>query len=163
MNHTSNDIKQLLAKVCIYFAREIPAEKMSPEVLKALLPMLVNGTKEKNGYVRANCEMALIAVLRLRIGDEEHQVREELDYRSLNYFLIFLFIFAEMPRIPGSRREGIVERRRKQGLEKSHFAPRGQSRRTRRDDADMKIITDAQFSIKILYTSFFSANESNKQ
>lgn len=75
MNNNSNDVKQLLAKVCIHLARNILPAKMSPELLKALLPMLVNGTKEKNGYVKANSELALIAVLRLRQGEEEHQVR----------------------------------------------------------------------------------------
>lgn len=73
MNNNSNDVKQLLAKVCIHLARNISPEKMSPELLKSLLPMLVNGTKEKNGYVKANSELALIAVLRLRQGEEEHQ------------------------------------------------------------------------------------------
>lgn len=74
MNHSNNEVKQLLAKVCIHLARNIPPVKMSPDLLKSLLPMLVNGTKEKNGYVKANSELALIAVLRLRNGDEEHQV-----------------------------------------------------------------------------------------
>ncbi|XP_012231678.1 stalled ribosome sensor GCN1 [Linepithema humile] len=73
MNNNSNDVKQLLARVCIHLARNIPPENMSPELLRALLPMLVNGTKEKNGYVKANSELALIAVLRLRQGEEEHQ------------------------------------------------------------------------------------------
>jgi len=74
MNNNSNDVKQLLARVCIHLARNISPENMSPELLRALLPMLVNGTKEKNGYVKANSELALIAVLRLRQGEEEHQV-----------------------------------------------------------------------------------------
>ncbi|KAI4488580.1 hypothetical protein M0802_011470 [Mischocyttarus mexicanus] len=73
MNNNSNEVKQLLARVCIHLARNIPPAKMSPELLKSLLPMLVNGTKEKNGYVKANSELALIAVLRLRQGEEEHQ------------------------------------------------------------------------------------------
>ncbi|XP_051176736.1 eIF-2-alpha kinase activator GCN1 [Leptopilina boulardi] len=73
MNNNSNDVKQLLARVCIHLARNVSSEKMSPELLKSLLPMLVNGTKEKNGYVKANSELALIAVLRLKQGDEEHQ------------------------------------------------------------------------------------------
>ncbi|XP_046621828.1 eIF-2-alpha kinase activator GCN1 isoform X1 [Neodiprion virginianus] len=73
MNHSSNEVKQLLARICIHLARNIPSEKMSPELLRSLLPMLVNGTKEKNGYVKANSELALIAVLRLRQGDSEHQ------------------------------------------------------------------------------------------
>lgn len=74
MNNNSNEVKQLLARVCIHLARNISPEKMSTDFLKALLPMLVNGTKEKNGYVKANSELALIAVLRLKQGDVEHQV-----------------------------------------------------------------------------------------
>lgn len=74
MNNNSNDVKQLLARVCLHLAKTVPAEKMAPELLKLLLPMLVNGTKEKNGYVKANSEIALIAVLRLKEGDEMHQV-----------------------------------------------------------------------------------------
>ncbi|XP_014232646.1 eIF-2-alpha kinase activator GCN1 [Trichogramma pretiosum] len=73
MNNNSNEVKQLLARVCMHLARSIKPENMSPELLKSLLPMLVNGTKEKNGYVKANSELALIAVLRLRSGDEEQQ------------------------------------------------------------------------------------------
>ncbi|KAF7989110.1 hypothetical protein HCN44_007420 [Aphidius gifuensis] len=73
MNNSNNEVKQLLARVCTHIARNVTADKMSLDFLKALLPMLVNGTKEKNGYVKANSELALIAVLRLRQGDEEHQ------------------------------------------------------------------------------------------
>lgn len=73
MNHASNEIKQLLSKVCIYLAKVVPAEKTPAELLRLLIPMLVNGTKEKNGYVKSNSEIALIAILRLRSGDETHQ------------------------------------------------------------------------------------------
>ncbi|GJQ71586.1 hypothetical protein Trydic_g11289 [Trypoxylus dichotomus] len=73
MNNNSNDVKQLLARVCIHLARTVPSNKMTPELLKLLLPMLVNGTKEKNGYVKANSEIALIAVLKLKEGDEMNQ------------------------------------------------------------------------------------------
>lgn len=73
MNHTSNEVKQLLAKTCNYLAKVIPAEKVPPELLKAIIPMLVNGTKEKNGYVKSNSEIALIAILRLRTGEETYR------------------------------------------------------------------------------------------
>lgn len=73
MNHASNEVKQLLAKVCSYLAKVVPAEKTPAEFLRLLIPMLVNGTKEKNGYVKSNSEIALIAILRLRTGDETHQ------------------------------------------------------------------------------------------
>lgn len=73
MNHTSNEVKQLLAKTCNHLAKVVPAENVPPEFLRPLIPMLVNGTKEKNGYVKSNSETALISILRLRSGDEVHQ------------------------------------------------------------------------------------------
>lgn len=73
MNHTSNEVKQLLAKICNYLAKNVQADKVPPELLRPLIPMLVNGTKEKNGYVKSNSEIALIAILRLRDGEETHQ------------------------------------------------------------------------------------------
>lgn len=84
MNHNSNEVKQLLARVCTHLAKNVPPEKMTPELLKLVLPTLVNGTKEKNSYVKANSEIALITVLRLREGDEMHQVR---------FFLVFFLVF----------------------------------------------------------------------
>lgn len=74
MNNNNNDVKQLLARVCIHLAKTVPQEKMSSDLLKILLPTLVNGTKEKNGYVKANSELALIAVLKLKEGDAMQQV-----------------------------------------------------------------------------------------
>nr|XP_019554630.2 eIF-2-alpha kinase activator GCN1 [Aedes albopictus] len=73
MNHTSNEVKQLLAKTCLYLAKTVPASRTAPEYLRLVIPMLVNGTKEKNGYVKSNSEIALVYVLRLREGDEVHQ------------------------------------------------------------------------------------------
>lgn len=70
MNHSRNEVKQLMARVCTFLARTVPSNLMVPEFLKIVIPMLVNGTKEKNGYVKANSELALVAVLGLRTGDE---------------------------------------------------------------------------------------------
>lgn len=80
MNHNSNEIKQLLAKSCNHIARTLTAKQISPELIKYLIPMLVNGTKEKNGYVKSNSEIALISILRLR-EDEQifHDVCKVLD------------------------------------------------------------------------------------
>ncbi|KAI5716919.1 hypothetical protein M8J76_014608 [Diaphorina citri] len=59
MNHPNNDVKQLLAKMCTWIAKSgVP---LAPEFLRVVIPMLVNGTKEKNGYVKANSEYALVA------------------------------------------------------------------------------------------------------
>lgn len=78
MNNNNNEVKQLLAKVSFYLAKKIPQEQLSPELLKLLLPTLVNGTKEKNVYVKANSEIALIAVLRLKEGDTMFQVSTKI-------------------------------------------------------------------------------------
>jgi hypothetical protein len=78
MNHMSNEVKQLLAKTVIYLAKEVPQEKTSNDLLKPLIPMLVNGTKEKNGYVKSNSEIALISILRLKNGEEVHQKAAQL-------------------------------------------------------------------------------------
>lgn len=73
INHSSNEVKQLLVKYCSYLAKVVPADKTTQEFLRPVIPMLVNGTKEKNGYVKSNSEIALIAILRLRSGDDVHQ------------------------------------------------------------------------------------------
>ncbi|KAH8289080.1 hypothetical protein KR054_012411, partial [Drosophila jambulina] len=69
MNHSSNDVKQLVPKSCTYLSKSLKAYQFNLDVLKCLVPMLVNGTKEKNGYVKSNSELALISVLRLRTDD----------------------------------------------------------------------------------------------
>lgn len=73
MNHQSNETKQIFAKTCIYLAKVVSANKTTPDLLKALIPMLVNGTKEKNGYVKSNSEIALIEILRLRESEDTLQ------------------------------------------------------------------------------------------
>ncbi|KMY91456.1 uncharacterized protein Dsimw501_GD28194 [Drosophila simulans] len=69
MNHSSNDVKQLVAQSCTYLSKNLSADQSNIDVLKYLVPMLVNGTKEKNGYVKSNSELALISILRLRDDD----------------------------------------------------------------------------------------------
>ncbi|CAH3879772.1 unnamed protein product [Pieris brassicae] len=72
MNHGSNDVKQLMARASAVLGRGgVAPEGPGAELLRALLPALVNGTKEKNTYVRANSELALRALLRLS-HDEDH-------------------------------------------------------------------------------------------
>ncbi|XP_062121555.1 stalled ribosome sensor GCN1 [Drosophila sulfurigaster albostrigata] len=66
MNHSSNDVKQLVAKSCIHLSKNLSADQIHLDVLKMLVPTLVNGTKEKNGYVKSNSELALVSLLRLR-------------------------------------------------------------------------------------------------
>lgn len=123
MNNTSNDVKQLLAKVSIYLARTVPPEKMAPELLKLLLPTLVNGTKERNTYVKANSEIALIAVLKLKEGDEMHQVRK-IDIP----FTITKLNLAEMFKYPGCWCQRITFRCCEQSF-KENYAPTRYKRR----------------------------------
>ncbi|XP_072943447.1 stalled ribosome sensor GCN1 isoform X2 [Epargyreus clarus] len=85
MNHSSNDVKQLMARASGALGRESGSsggaeggeggagERLPGELLRALLPALVNGTKEKNTYVRAGAESALRAVLRLPHDPDFHQ------------------------------------------------------------------------------------------
>ncbi|XP_039501324.1 eIF-2-alpha kinase activator GCN1-like [Drosophila santomea] len=47
MNHSSNDVKQLVAKSCTHLSKSLSANQSNIDVLKYLVPMLVNGTKEK--------------------------------------------------------------------------------------------------------------------
>lgn len=75
MNHSSNEVKQLMARASTLVGREgcVGTRGAGADVLRALLPALVNGTKEKNTYVRANAEIALRAVLRLPQDETFHQ------------------------------------------------------------------------------------------
>ncbi|XP_045475078.1 eIF-2-alpha kinase activator GCN1 [Harmonia axyridis] len=67
-NRGENEVKQHFARVCMFLAKNVPTETWTDDLLKHVLPTLVMGTKEKNMYVKANSEIALIAILRLREG-----------------------------------------------------------------------------------------------
>ena len=66
MNHQSNDVKQMVATISNFWAKTQGDELLCPDLLKAMLPMLVNGTKEKNSTVKSFSETALVSVLHLR-------------------------------------------------------------------------------------------------
>lgn len=82
-----------MARVCSYLARTEPT--LAPEFLKAALPMLVNGTKEKNGYVKANSELSLVAVLKLRQGDAVVEVAPTITWTLSFLALSLSFSFHE--------------------------------------------------------------------
>ncbi len=73
MKHESNDIKALAAQIVSFVAKSVNTP-LDASVLRSLVPMLVNGTKEKNTLVKTNSELALVAILRLRKGDQTLQV-----------------------------------------------------------------------------------------
>ncbi|XP_047988388.1 eIF-2-alpha kinase activator GCN1 [Leguminivora glycinivorella] len=74
MNHSNNEVKQLMARASTMLGRSGALHgSKGPDVLRPLLPALVNGTKEKNTYVRANAELALRAVLCLQNDESFHK------------------------------------------------------------------------------------------
>ncbi|XP_071537961.1 stalled ribosome sensor GCN1 [Panulirus ornatus] len=77
INHSSNEVKQGMCRACQYASESLAATNGSQipvEVARPLIPMLVNGTKEKNQVVRSCAEMALIALLHMKQGDQGTQV-----------------------------------------------------------------------------------------
>ncbi|XP_076367337.1 lethal (3) 80Fj isoform X2 [Tachypleus tridentatus] len=72
MNHNINEVKQVVALTSTYLAKT-REQLLPPQVLKLLVPHLVNGTKEKNTIVKANSEYALVAILKLRVGEDAQQ------------------------------------------------------------------------------------------
>lgn len=89
MNQSSNEVKQLVAHICSYLGKS--SVELSPEFLKATIPMLVNGTKEKNCYVKSNSEIALVSVLKLQQGDATLQVKLSFIYNLLINIVLGLF------------------------------------------------------------------------
>jgi len=69
MNNSSNEVKQVVTSSTVFLAKYLPCEMPIP-FLKTLVPHLVNGTKEKNTIVKASSEQALVAILKLRTGEE---------------------------------------------------------------------------------------------
>ena len=76
MNHQSNDVKQMVATISTFWAKIQGEEILSADLLKLLLPMLVNGTKEKNSTVRSFSETALVGVLHLRNKEDKKKTNE---------------------------------------------------------------------------------------
>ncbi len=73
MKHESNDVKALTA-LSISFVASSSASPLEGDVMRILVPMLVNGTKEKNTLVKTNSEQALVVLLKIRKGDQTLQV-----------------------------------------------------------------------------------------
>lgn len=77
VNHSSNEVKQSMCRACQFVAEGLNERKGAqiPEVVaRPLLPMLVNASKEKNQLVKCAAEMALIAILHFKSGDQGTQV-----------------------------------------------------------------------------------------
>ena len=83
MKHESNDVKQLAAQV-VTFITKGTTSALDMSVIVSLVPMLVNGTKEKNTVVRTSSETALVSLLRMRHGDDTlHVGVRVLKYETL--------------------------------------------------------------------------------
>jgi hypothetical protein len=73
MKQESNEVKQLAAQI-VSFVAKTQNSPVSASARKVLVPMLVNGTKEKNTLVRTNSELGLIHLLHLQQGDAVFKV-----------------------------------------------------------------------------------------
>ncbi|KAI0222671.1 eIF-2-alpha kinase activator GCN1 [Lamellibrachia satsuma] len=73
MKHDSNDVKQLGAQVVSYIAQSA-GRPLDITIIRTFVPMLVNGTKEKNTVVKTSSESALVSLLRLRTDDSTLQM-----------------------------------------------------------------------------------------
>jgi len=78
MNNASNEIKTSVCQMSEVMGKRIYPKVMPKELLRYLLPTLVNGTKEKNSVVRASSELALVSLLHLRDGDKTLNICQEM-------------------------------------------------------------------------------------
>jgi len=72
INHASSDVKEVLASMTSLIARS-RKELLPQEILKMFVPMLVNGTKEKNPAVKSSSEFALVDLMQMRLGPAGQQ------------------------------------------------------------------------------------------
>ncbi|XP_033102350.1 eIF-2-alpha kinase activator GCN1-like [Anneissia japonica] len=73
LNHSSNDMKMTAAQMISYIANETD-HPLDISIIKPLVLVLVSNTKDKNTAVQADSEIALVSLLRLRLGDETYQI-----------------------------------------------------------------------------------------
>ncbi|XP_050410272.2 eIF-2-alpha kinase activator GCN1 [Patella vulgata] len=70
MKHESNDIKITVTRLISYLSTDTT---LPLYIRKSFVPSLVNGTKEKNTGVKANSELTLIVLLKLRENEDIYQ------------------------------------------------------------------------------------------
>ena len=76
MKQESNDFKGLAPQILTYLGKSV-SHALPADTLRMVVPMLVNGTKEKNTMIRVSSEFRLMALLRLGHGawGSTYQVR----------------------------------------------------------------------------------------
>ena len=75
INQSSNDIKLLSIQIVTLLSVMNSAKKrLSDELLKLFIPMLVNGTREKAPSVRQASEVALVEILHLKSDQSVYEV-----------------------------------------------------------------------------------------
>lgn len=70
LNQSNNEIKTCVALSSSFLAKNYNPKVLPSSMLKILIPLLVNGTKEKNSIVKSSSEDALINILKLRESDQ---------------------------------------------------------------------------------------------
>ncbi|XP_043924837.1 eIF-2-alpha kinase activator GCN1 [Protopterus annectens] len=84
LQHQSSDIRLIAVKM-IWWANREPVRASPPQVIKPLLKVLLDNTKDKNTSVRAYSEQAIVNLLQMRSGEELFQnVSKILDVASLD-------------------------------------------------------------------------------
>lgn len=68
MNNKHNDVKSMVALSSVFWSHN--HTDFPIQVYRCLIPMLVNGTKERNTGVRINSEQALKSLLKLYSGND---------------------------------------------------------------------------------------------
>ncbi|XP_063969205.1 stalled ribosome sensor GCN1-like [Lytechinus pictus] len=68
-NHSSNDVKMAIAQMICHVALTTESP-LDMSIVRGILVVLVSNTKDKNTAVQADSEWALVALLRLKHGDE---------------------------------------------------------------------------------------------
>lgn len=76
MKQESNDIKSTAAQVVTYAIKGVPGQGRDVDMadIKLLVPILVNGTRERNTTVRSCSEVGLAVLLGLKTGEDFYEV-----------------------------------------------------------------------------------------
>ena len=70
----SNDVKQLVAQIVSILGHSASLKGPDSALLKVLVPVVLNGSKDKSAIVKSFSEHALMSILQYRKDDTIYQV-----------------------------------------------------------------------------------------